>query len=62
MRAACQAAKISPPINFHGLRHTWASLTTMNGAPLVIRGAAPRFGIATGDTVTPLQKRPQKRA
>ena len=36
MRAACKAAKITPPINFHGLRHTWASLTTMNGAPLLV--------------------------
>lgn len=36
MRAACVAAKITPPINFHGLRHTWASLTTMNGAPLLV--------------------------
>lgn len=36
MRAACRAAKIVPAINFHGLRHTWASLTTMNGAPLLV--------------------------
>lgn len=36
MRAACKAAKIVPAINFHGLRHTWASLTTMNGAPLLV--------------------------
>ena len=36
MRAACKAANIVPAINFHGLRHTWASLTTMNGAPLLV--------------------------
>jgi len=33
---ACQRAKIEPPINFHALRHTWASLATMNGVPLLI--------------------------
>ncbi len=36
MQAACLAAKISPPIGFHGLRHTWASLTIMNRAPLLV--------------------------
>jgi integrase len=36
MRAACIAAKIVPPIGFHGLRHTWASLTIMNRAPLLV--------------------------
>jgi integrase len=36
MRAACHAAKIAPPMSFHGLRHTWASLTVMNGAPLLV--------------------------
>jgi integrase len=36
MRAACQRAKIEPPINFHGLRHTWASLSVMNGVPLLV--------------------------
>jgi integrase len=34
LNAACQRASISPPINFHGLRHTYASLAVMNGAPL----------------------------
>jgi integrase len=29
-------AKISPPINFHGLRHTWASHAVMNGMPLMV--------------------------
>ena len=33
---ACRHAKIEPPINFHALRHTWASLATMNGVPLLI--------------------------
>jgi integrase len=36
MRKACKIAKISPPNNFHGLRHTWASLAVMNGVPLMI--------------------------
>lgn len=29
-------AKVSPPIGFHGLRHTWASLAVMNGVPLLV--------------------------
>src|SRR5262249_48832486 len=29
-------AKIDPPITFHGLRHTWASLAVMNGVPLMV--------------------------
>ena len=36
MAEACQRARIEPPINFHALRHTWASLATMNGVPLLI--------------------------
>ncbi len=36
MAGACRRAKIDPPINFHALRHTWASLATMNGVPLLI--------------------------
>jgi integrase len=36
MRAACKHAKIDPPIVFHGLRHTWASLAVMNGVPLMV--------------------------
>jgi integrase len=36
MREAVDRAKISPPISFHGLRHTWASLAVMNGVPLMI--------------------------
>lgn len=36
MRAACERAKIEPPANFHCLRHTYASLTVMGGAPLLV--------------------------
>ena len=36
MAEACQRAKITPPINFHGLRHTWASHAVMNGVPLLV--------------------------
>jgi integrase len=34
MSEACARAKIVPPISFHGLRHTWASLAVMAGMPL----------------------------
>ncbi len=33
---ACDRAKIVPPITFHELRHTWASLSIMAGAPLMV--------------------------
>jgi integrase len=36
MREANERAKITPPINFHGLRHTWASHAVMNGMPLMV--------------------------
>jgi integrase len=36
MAEACRRAEIDPPINCHALRHTWASLATMNGVPLLI--------------------------
>jgi len=36
MRKACEIAKITPPIGFHGLRHTWASLAVMDGMPLMV--------------------------
>jgi integrase len=36
MHDACAAAKIEPPISFHGLRHTWASLAVMNQVPLMV--------------------------
>ena len=35
MAEACRGAKIEPPIGFHGLRHTWASLAVMGGTPLI---------------------------
>jgi integrase len=36
MAAACKAARIKPPASFHCLRHTYASLAIMNGAPLMV--------------------------
>jgi integrase len=36
MSDACTHAKILPAISFHGLRHTYASLAVMNGAPLLV--------------------------
>jgi len=36
MREACKRAKLVPPISFHGLRHTWASLAVMGGVPLMV--------------------------
>jgi integrase len=36
MAEACEHAKISPPVGFHGLRHTWASHAVMNGVPLLV--------------------------
>jgi integrase len=36
MVEACEHAKIDPPIGFHGLRHTYASLAIMAGAPLMV--------------------------
>ena len=36
MAEACTHGKIDPPINFHGLRHTWASHAVMNGVPLMV--------------------------
>lgn len=36
MALAVKRAKISPPIGFHGLRHTWASLSVMAGVPLLV--------------------------
>jgi integrase len=32
----CARAKINPAINFHLLRHTWASHAVMNGVPLLV--------------------------
>jgi integrase len=36
MSDANERASITPPINFHGLRHTWASHAVMNGVPLIV--------------------------
>jgi site-specific recombinase XerD len=36
MKDACERARIEPPANFHALRHTYANLTIMNGAPLMV--------------------------
>jgi integrase len=36
MRDAVERAKIEPLISFHGLRHTWASLSVMAGMPLLV--------------------------
>lgn len=33
---ACEQASIEPPLNFHALRHTWASLSVMGGMPLMV--------------------------
>jgi integrase len=36
MKAANEIAKLTPTISFHGLRHTWASHSVMNGVPLMV--------------------------
>jgi len=36
MKEACKRAKIVPPVSFHVLRHTWASLAVMAGGPLLV--------------------------
>jgi integrase len=36
MADACKRATIKPAVGFHQLRHTWASLATMNGVPLMV--------------------------
>ena len=33
------AARLNPPVHFHSLRHTWASLAVMGGVPLQIVAA-----------------------
>ena len=35
MQEACERAKIVR-VNFHALRHTWASLAAMSGMPLMV--------------------------
>jgi integrase len=37
--AACEVAKIDPPVNFHGLRHTYASRLAMRNVPLAVIAA-----------------------
>jgi integrase len=37
--AACTAAKIDPPVSFHGLRHTYASRLAMRSVPLAVIAA-----------------------
>lgn len=36
MAEACKRAEIDPPASIHVLRHTYASLAVMNGAPLMV--------------------------
>jgi integrase len=36
IKRACERAKIIPSVSFHMLRHTWASLAVMAGAPLMV--------------------------
>lgn len=38
LERACRRAGIVPAINFHGLRHTWASLAVMASVPLHVVG------------------------
>jgi integrase len=37
--AACTAAQIDPPVNFHGLRHTYASRLAMRNVPFAVIAA-----------------------
>jgi integrase len=39
LAAACLAARIDPPINFHALRHTYASRLAMRAVPLAVIAA-----------------------
>jgi integrase len=39
LAAACGKAKIDPPVNFHGLRHTYASRLAMRAVPLAVIAA-----------------------
>ena len=36
VKAANEKGNIDPPIHFHLLRHTWASLAVMNAVPLMV--------------------------
>lgn len=39
LAAACAAARVDPPVNFHGLRHTYASRLAMRSVPLAVIAA-----------------------
>jgi integrase len=39
LAAACDVASIDPPINFHGLRHTYASRLAMRDVSLAVIAA-----------------------
>jgi integrase len=39
LAVACEVAKISPAVSFHGLRHTYASRLAMKGVPLQVIAA-----------------------
>jgi integrase len=39
MAASCKRAKISPPVTFQQLRHTWAAHAVINGVPLPVVAA-----------------------
>ena len=51
MRAACETATIEPPITFHGLRHTYASLYLMAG------GGSPDLAKQLGHSTTRMVER-----
>ena len=36
MHETCKRARINPPVGFHALRHTWASLSLMGGTPMMV--------------------------
>src|SRR5262249_38837875 len=36
LAAVCDAARIEPGVNFHGLRHTYAARLAMKGVPLAV--------------------------
>lgn len=36
LKVACARANILPALDFHSLRHSWASLSIMAGAPLLV--------------------------
>src|SRR5207253_5689388 len=39
LATACKAARIDPSVNFHGLRHTYASRLAMRNVPLAVIAA-----------------------